>query len=58
MSAVRSTTMDYYAHGANTRPVLERLASLQPQTLACMHGSAYRGDGGNLLRQLADRLSA
>lgn len=50
--------MDYYAHGANTRPVLERLAALEPETLACMHGSAYRGDGGALLRGLADRLDA
>jgi len=49
--------MDYFAHGANTRPVLERLAALQPDTLACMHGSAYRGDGGALLRQLADELA-
>jgi flavorubredoxin len=48
--------MDYYAHGANTRPVLERLAALEPETLACMHGSAYRGDGGTLLRGLAERL--
>lgn len=50
--------MDYYAHGANTRPVLERLASLEPKTLACMHGSAFRGDGGALLRALADRIAA
>jgi hypothetical protein len=48
--------MDYYAHGANTRPVLDRLAALEPETLACMHGSAYRGDGGALLRGLAERL--
>jgi flavorubredoxin len=51
-------SMDYFAHGANTRPVLARLAALEPQTLACMHGSAYRGDGGSLLRQLADEMSA
>lgn len=50
--------MDYYAHGANTRPVLERLADLQPDILACMHGSAYRGDGGALLKELANRLEA
>lgn len=50
--------MDYFAHGANTRPVLERLASLEPDILACMHGSAYQGDGGSLLRNLADRLGA
>jgi len=50
--------MDYFAHGSNTRTVLERLAALEPQTLACMHGSAYRGDGGALLRELADRLES
>ncbi|TDG11373.1 MBL fold metallo-hydrolase [Seongchinamella unica] len=49
-------TMDYFAHGANTGPVLERLAALQPQTLACMHGSAFQGDGAAQLRKLADRL--
>jgi len=49
--------MDYFAHGGNTRPVLERLASLEPSLLACMHGSAYRGDGGALLRALTNRLS-
>ena len=51
-------TMDYFAHGANTRPVLERLAALEPRTLACMHGSAYRGDGGALLRKLIGKLGA
>jgi len=50
--------MDYFAHGANTGQVLERLAMLQPRTLACMHGSAYRGDGSTLLRALSKRLGA
>jgi flavorubredoxin len=50
--------MDYFAHGPNTRSVLERLASLEPRILACMHGSAYQGDGGTMLRKLADRLGA
>jgi hypothetical protein len=50
--------MDYFAHGSNTRPVLERLAALEPQILACMHGSAFYGNGGALLRELADRLDA
>lgn len=49
-------TMDYYAHGPNTGAVLERLAKLKPQTLACMHGSAWRGDGAALLRALAEKL--
>ncbi|MBI5094290.1 MAG: MBL fold metallo-hydrolase [Candidatus Hydrogenedentes bacterium] len=45
--------MDYYAHSRNTRAILERLAELKPKTLACQHGSAYRGDGAALLRELA-----
>jgi flavorubredoxin len=49
--------MDYFAHGANTGTVLERLASLNPKTLACMHGSAFHGDGAALLRELAMRLA-
>jgi flavorubredoxin len=49
--------MDYYAHGGNTRALLERMAGEKPTTLACMHGSAWSGDGSALLRALADRLS-
>jgi flavorubredoxin len=37
----------------NTREVLERLAGLQPLTLALMHGSSFRGDGAAALRTLA-----
>ncbi len=44
--------MDYYAHATKTGAVLERLALLEPTTLACQHGSAYRGDGAGLLREL------
>jgi flavorubredoxin len=46
--------LDYYAHARDGRLRLERLADLAPSTLACMHGSAWRGDGGRLLRALAD----
>lgn len=49
--------MDYYAHAPNTRAMLERLAEQSPTTLACMHGSAWRGDGAQLLRALAGKLS-
>ncbi len=45
--------MDYYAHATSTPAILERLASLRPSMLACQHGSAYRGDGAALLRELA-----
>jgi flavorubredoxin len=48
--------MDYYAHAPHTAKVLERLACEQPETLACMHGSAWRGDGAALLRELAASL--
>jgi flavorubredoxin len=48
--------MDYYAHAPNTAGILERLAREQPATLAVMHGSAWRGDGGKLLRELSSAL--
>jgi glyoxylase-like metal-dependent hydrolase (beta-lactamase superfamily II) len=50
--------MDYFAHAPQTIPVLESLARLEPTTLACMHGSAWRGDGAALLRALAGVLAA
>jgi flavorubredoxin len=50
--------MDYFSHTRNARQMLERLASTKPGTLACMHGSAWRGDGAKLLRALADSLAA
>jgi flavorubredoxin len=49
--------MDYFAHAPQTQEILERLARHEPTTLACMHGSAWRGDGATLLRALAERLS-
>ena len=49
--------MDYYAHAPNTRAILEKLASANPTTLACMHGSTWKGDGAGLLRALADAVS-
>jgi flavorubredoxin len=48
--------MDYFAHAPGTSAVLERLANERPTTLACMHGSAWRGDGGKLLRELSAAL--
>jgi flavorubredoxin len=50
--------MDYFSHTKNARGMLERLASTKPTTLACMHGSVWRGDGAKLLRALADALCA
>jgi flavorubredoxin len=50
--------MDYFAHAPQTAAVLARLAKLKPGTLACMHGSAWKGDGGTLLRHLAEAVTA
>jgi flavorubredoxin len=49
--------MDYFAHAPSTRPLLEKLAATRPRTLACMHGSAWTGDGSRLLLELADVLA-
>lgn len=49
--------MDYFAHAPQTQATLERLALERPVTLACMHGSAWRGDGAALLRSLAAALA-
>jgi flavorubredoxin len=57
-SEAMRASLDYWAHARDTRPILERVASLAPTTLACMHGSAWRGDGGSLIRALADSLEA
>ncbi len=44
--------LDYFANTRGTEAMLERLAASSPTLLACMHGSAWRGDGGALLREL------
>jgi flavorubredoxin len=49
--------MDYFAHAPQTLATLDRLAGLAPTTLACMHGSAWRGDGAALLRALGAALT-
>jgi flavorubredoxin len=46
--------LDYFAHAPQTAVMLGRLAAMAPRTLACMHGSAWRGDGAALLRHLAE----
>ena len=49
--------MDYYAHSPQTAVTLERLANEAPRLLACMHVSAWRGDGSSLLRALSGSLA-
>ncbi len=43
---------DYVPYTPLTRHHLERLADLQPQTLAIMHGSSFRGPAAQPLRDL------
>jgi flavorubredoxin len=49
--------MDYYAHGPNTGEVLAKIAATEPETLACMHGSAWHGKGGDLIRARAQAVA-
>jgi flavorubredoxin len=49
--------LDYFSHSINAGMLLEKLACERPATLACMHGSAWGGDGAQLLRSLSQRLT-
>ncbi len=49
--------LDYFSHSKFTRPLIEKLAATRPRTLACMHGSAWTGDGSQMLMELADVLA-
>jgi flavorubredoxin len=49
---------DYFSHSRNAPALIEKLASLQPRVLACMHGSAWEGDGAAMLRRLGRALEA
>lgn len=44
--------MEYLPYTPHTRRLLHELAAFAPKTLAIMHGSSFRGDGGRLLREL------
>ena len=48
--------MDYYSHTKNVHALVDQLAEGKPAVLACMHGSAWEGDGAGLLRALAEAL--
>jgi len=49
--------MDYFSHTRNLDVLIEKLAATKPRTLACMHGSTWKGDGAALLRALAGELA-
>jgi flavorubredoxin len=48
--------LDYYSHTKYGPEIFEKLASFAPKTLACMHGSAWQGDGAGLLRALSSSI--
>jgi flavorubredoxin len=50
--------MDYYSHSKNAGQHFAKLAAFEPSTLACMHGSAWQGDGTALIRELARSVGA
>ena len=44
--------MDYFSHSIHAPALIDKLAGLRPELLACMHGSAWTGDGAAQLRKL------
>ncbi len=55
-SEVLRKRVNYYSMSPDTKMLIARLADCKPGLLACMHGSAWRGNGSRLLMQLADAL--
>ncbi|QAU33714.1 MBL fold metallo-hydrolase [Janthinobacterium sp. 17J80-10] len=49
--------MDYFSYSTHAGALLDNLARESPTTLACMHGSAWRGNGADLLLALGGRLA-
>jgi flavorubredoxin len=50
--------MDYYAHGRDSAALFAKIAATRPRVLACMHGSAWRGDGEALINELGRSVTA
>ena len=48
---------NYFCETRHVQELAEKLASTSPHILACMHGSAWKGNGGDLLRVLGARLA-
>lgn len=49
--------LDFYTYAPNTQAMIDKLAATAPKTIACMHGSAWRGDGASLIKALGERLA-
>lgn len=50
--------MDYYAHCRDSAALFAKIAATRPRVLACMHGSAWHGDGEALITELGKSVSA
>ena len=48
---------DYFSHTPDAMSMIEKLARLEPTVLACMHGSAWKGNGASMLRSLGHALA-
>ena len=48
-----SPLANYMPYTKHTDGIMQRLAALNPRTIAPMHGSAYTGDGARAIRDLA-----
>ncbi len=46
--------LNAYPYCAGTARLMRELAGLEPRTLAIMHGSSFRGEGGKAIRDLAE----
>lgn len=53
-----SPLVDYMPWTPKSRARLEALAALEPRLCATMHGSAFRGDGAQALRDLAEAMES
>ena len=56
-SEVMRAMFNSLAQTTHTREHSEKLAATDPKVLACMHGSAWQGDGAALIRSLGQRLA-
>ena len=50
---MRNALDDYFVSTKNTGGLIAKLAATNPTTLACMHGASWRGNGSELLGELA-----
>ncbi len=50
------SALDYYSATIHGRDFAKKLAETNPRLLACMHGSAWKGDGAQMLIALGDAL--